>query len=322
MVCYHHATILASPRRTVKSVNSVYHKQALLLQKLHRANSVKPPRNMSAITNPIYFIHIPKTGGTSLQTALKQINEQLNATRYIKVGQQNHFDWSYLTSSIQQHDLNKIHIVTFLRNPIDRSVSQFHYAKELAWVKKLVRKRKAPHFYHQTYDEYVSYPNKTWLQPLADGEGGVEFLAGTFATDSDWVTTDGIESEEKLYLRRNKTAQCLLAAHNLDQTGWFGLLEEKDRSMKLLSISLNLTNVPELPQKNPTGRKRLIGGKRHGMPKRKNPSNETLLQVKKYLPQDLWFYEYAKLLFEARWKHANGGIYIHPELPPLPDFSG
>eukprot|EP00980_Cylindrotheca_fusiformis_P012765 scaffold3120_cov73-Cylindrotheca_fusiformis.AAC.1 len=45
--------------------------------------------------------------------------------------------------------------------------------------------------------------------------------------------------------------------------------------------------------------------------------------IAKYVPADLWLYEYAKRLFEARYDHFINGIneYVHPELPPLPNFT-
>jgi hypothetical protein len=61
-------------------------------------------------------------------------------------------------------------------------------------------------------------------------------------------------------------------------------------------------------------------------------------QITKYIPMDLWLYEYTKRLFNARYDYLvtnNGGgrrgvrggqgeegctYYILPELPPLPNF--
>lgn len=52
------------------------------------------------------------------------------------------------------------------------------------------------------------------------------------------------------------------------------------------------------------------------------PSQETKDKIEKYLPKDLWLYEYAKRLFDARWDCFTGVscTYIPPELPPLPHF--
>jgi hypothetical protein len=53
-------------------------------------------------------------------------------------------------------------------------------------------------------------------------------------------------------------------------------------------------------------------------------SNEVVARLEGYLPQDIWLYKYAKRLFEARWNFftsKDGADYIHPDLPPLPQFN-
>ena len=195
-------------------------------------------------------------------------------------------------------------VITFLRDPVSRSISQFYFGKTLKWA----RNQNAT-FLNQTLEEYVHDENKTWKQPLNDGEGGVDFLAGIFHSGG-WVKTDGIESDSKEYLRQNKTAACLLAARRLEQTVWFGLLEDVERSMKLLQISLGLDFAPKLPERN-------IAKEKHPI-----PSQEIKLEIEQQLPKDMWLYEFAKRLFDARWNYFIGvdEEYFSPELPPLPVF--
>ena len=80
--------------------------------------------------------------------------------------------------------------------------------------------------------------------------------------------------------------------------------------MKLLQLTLGLEVAPVLPKEN---------SKTGSHPK---PSDETVKKIEKYIPKDLWLYEFAKRLFEARWEYFTGGncVYVPPELPPLPDF--
>lgn len=197
-------------------------------------------------------------------------------------------------------------VVTFIRNPVSRSISQFYFGQTLPWAKK-----SNASFLNQSLEEYIHDPNKTWMQPLNDGEGGVDFLTGVFHPGG-WVLTDGIESEQKEYLRQNKTAACLLAAERLEQTVWFGLLEDIDRSMKLLEVSFGLDFTPVLPKRN-SAKKQYD-----------DPSKELKLLIEQQLPKDMWLYEFALRLFEARWNYVmqvNGqNEYVPPELPPLPDF--
>merc|ERR1712038_2099846 len=36
------------------------------------------------------------------------------------------------------------------------------------------------------------------------------------------------------------------------------------------------------------------------------------------MPLDMWLYNYAKLLFEARWGLYKTGQYLEPDVPPFP----
>ena len=164
-------------------------------------------------------------------------------------------------------------------------------------------------------EEYMKddLSRQSFMFPLTDGDAGTRYLAGTM-NNNDWMSTDRDDnSDAKVYLRQNKTAAILLAAKRLDQTVWFGLLEEKERSLKLLQLNLGLEKAPSLPKAN--------AAKTGTNPQ---PSETTKKLIEAYLPQDMWLYEYAKRLFEARWNYFAGetkGIYVHPELPPLPDFT-
>ena len=42
-------------------------------------------------------------------------------------------------------------------------------------------------------------------------------------------------------------------------------------------------------------------------------------RIESLIPMDMWLYEYAKRIFQARWKFFKTGIYIQPSYPP---FSG
>lgn len=286
---------------------------------VHMTGRQGPNRKLADTDNPIYFLHIGKTGGSSLDSMMKRYSKTNKSVKKLYWGY-NHFDWSYIEQDHRKKTFdsqsNKIpfsvertaDVVTFLRHPVSRSISQFYFGKTLPWAKK-----SNATFLDQSLEEYLHDADKTWMQPLNDGEGGVDFLAGTFSSGG-WVMTDEVESEHKEYLRRNKTAACLLAAKRLEQTVWFGILEDVDRSMKLLQISFGLDSTPVLPKKNQATK---------GYPE---PSDEIKLEIEKLLPKDMWLYEFAKRLFDARWNYAmqvNGQHkYVPPILPPLPKFEG
>ena len=275
-----------------------------------------PPRYMADTHNPVYFLHIGKSGGTSIDSLFPVLLDGTVKTYHGK----EHFDWSFIQQQqmvnilgVQRNLLrggrnddiegfevsSNADVVTFLRHPVSRAVSQFYFSKELPWMERVHEKAR-----EQTIDEYLDDANKTWTQPIADGESGADFLAGIYETKAHR------ETDLKRYLRQNKTAAALFAASRLENTTWFGLMEDMDRSMKLLQLTLGLEVAPILPKEN---------SKTGAHPK---PSDETVKKIEKYIPKDLWLYEFAKRLFEARWEYFTGGncVYVPPELPPLPDF--
>ena len=199
-------------------------------------------------------------------------------------------------------------VITFLRHPVSRAISQFYFSQTMRWA----RDRNST-FIYKTLDEYLDDPEE-FRDPIDDGLGGVMYLSGT--SQNDWIQSNGIESRLKISLRHNKTAACIRAAKRLDETTWFGLLEDLDKSMKLLQFTMDLESVPVLPKSNAAG-----GTRRYP-----SPSKEAISLIEGYLAQDIWLYEYSKRLFDARWgyyftKNANGhGVYIHPDLPTLPKF--
>ena len=270
-----------------------------------------PPRRIVDTNNPVYFLHVGKAGGSSIDYLVGDILK-CQHKRYIG---DLHYDWSYIqkhmyTNKAAIHSIDddistKADVITFLRHPVSRSVSQFYFSKTLPWAN-----RTNSTILYQTFDEYLDQPNG-WMQPIADGESGSSFLAGIFPTDKDlWVASDGRETELKAHLRENKTAACLFAAERLENTTWFGLLEDLERSMTLLQLTLDLEFTPILPKSNP-------GKLAHPL-----PTNDTIQKIQKYVPKDLWFYEFAKRLFEARWRYFKDidCEYVPPELPPLPTF--
>lgn len=84
----------------------------------------------------------------------------------------------------------------------------------------------------------------------------------------------------------NSTWACQLAADRLEETLWFGILEKLDESMEQLSRALEWGKI-KMAHKRPTVHK---GG----------ASEELKKRIAVLMPMDIWLYDYALDLFNAR----------------------
>jgi hypothetical protein len=98
-----------------------------------------------------------------------------------------------------------------------------------------------------------------------------------------------------------------LAADRLDETLWFGLLEDLPRSMELLQHALGLDHTPTLPTAN-----------KNAHP---SPTQSEKNALASLMPRDLWVYEYGKRLFGARYTAMKKGeTFVKPKRPFIPDI--
>ncbi len=100
------------------------------------------------------------------------------------------------------------------------------------------------------------------------------------------------------------------ALDNLHQCLWFGILEDRERSIELLEYQTGL----KLTYQH-------IGSREYPL-----PSAEEVKMIKRLIPVDLYIYEYAKQLFSNRWKwyllnekEKNQGFYAVPKHPVFPE---
>ena len=134
-----------------------------------------------------------------------------------------------------------------------------------------------------------------------DGQGGVEWIAGLHP--ENWVKkSDDLSIHQREVLLLNTTNLMKKAVNNLQNTFWFGLLEDQTKSFKMLSKQLGLATEIKLLQRN------------RGKPV--STTERVRNYFKKLVPMDVWFYEHAEKLFESRWiEIMSGGHELLQENP-------
>ena len=347
--------------QSLKSVKNADSKQLNQFQEL----SEPPILQHFNKSKTVYFIHIPKTGGSTLHKILPMVLQR-SGTKMKSTGGR-HSDWSVLEGSFLNPsqpfgDVENLQVITQLRNPIDRSISQFY---QQPFVNKMARRagtKVAKQLSTLTFNEYLN--NSSLMLKTStlfrDGSSCVYWLAGLHpdfgwcksslksAVEENRLNTQIFEAREnKLYknkMHQNKTLEhlyhkilleakrredifmnepvsvLLKAAERLKSTFWFGILEDTERSLELLKYQLGYHEEIVLTHEN-------LGAyhEHNGLDKDIEPSktkkyisqtNREFLE--KLLPMDIWLYDYAKNLFEARWQlykfGKNGNISV-PKLP-------
>lgn len=113
---------------------------------------------------------------------------------------------------------------------------------------------------------------------------------------------------EREIVNLNHTHICLLAARRLEETWWFGFLEDTHRSFELLRYQMGYPKKISFAHHHKTGNKKVV-------------SEEDRQILESLLPLDMWFHKYAQLMFEARWMQYKTGVYVKPEMPVIPEPS-
>ena len=267
---------------------------ATATQKHHLATAPQKHKTL------LVFLHIGKAGGTSFDRLGAAISKQIGAEY---VGNK-HFDWSRIDKLKVEDKQRSVHVVTLLREPVDRSMSHMRFWKSFTWTRNLK-------MHNQNMSQFFLGGDKQSLLSARDiwqdGQAAVSWLTGTHI--ANWVGTPANEIDQREKTASNATAMLHLAAARLRDTKWFGLLDDLPRSMRLLQHSFNLASTPEMKVSNKN---------------RKHPPTKPTLEesqaIASLMPQDIWLFNYAKLLFEARWHEFETGIFVEPEEPPIPDI--
>ena len=270
------------------------------------------------------FLHIGKAGGTSFDKTMNSISRKLSL-KYIG---NRHFDWDYIEQLKKSpKQTTTIKPVTILRNPVDRAISNYFFHADCStcqheqwkeWREELEN--------HVEIEEYFTNPkimmktHEFWN----DGQAAVWWLAGMHL--GGWVRDfyAKLSEEQKNEIERelvlNPGKVMLRAAENLrKEIVWFGILEDQERSFEMLAYQLGLDKINlEWANKNtnnPEQKHKTESKKKHQV------SDKTRRFIEKLIPQDMWLYKYARLLFEARYNLFKTGVWIEPEIPELPSLN-
>lgn len=286
-------------------------------------------------TQPMVHIHVPKAAGTSLDhtishilterhVQLKQGGNYISTTR----SGQSFFDWSYAET------VPNAQIVTMLRDPVSRAISHFAFYKQfkedlgksVQTPLKISQDKIMP---YKHFDKYLN-DKDTMMKTRdiwQDGQAGVSWFTGTQTTAwgiTDSVTREEIKKREKHSLDSN--AMMAIAAKRLKNTFWFGILEDLEKSMELLQWQLEY---------EPANKQPLVLDRKnvHSVAHHRNHHElshdawqapvdaNTKAQLKRLMPMDIWFYGYAKQLFDARYNFMKTGKYEDPKVPDFPEVT-
>jgi len=249
------------------------------------------------------FIHIGKTGGTSFDAGMKKwINMNLLNTKLF-IGKR-HFDWSYY-QSLKEESLQEIHPITWLRNPIDRAISHFNFMKQLSWTKGTPVRRTSLSDFLSDYEMMMDFRG-AWQ----DGQAGTAWISGLHIADWVWHHPKPRNKDqiEHLFLEMELVLD-QVATRFEKELFWFGILDEKEKSLEMLNYQLDTQFQIEMVHLN-KGKSRVL-----------NDSPVDIMDRKKLewlMPYDMWLYNYASDLLNARWNFYKNGVIKMPDRPPYP----
>lgn len=238
----------------------------------------------------LVHLHIGKNGGTSIDTIGNKLSDRFIGGK--------HFDWSFIQGTIGMENAD---VILMLREPVSRSLSHFYFTKQVYG---------SPKMRSSTLSQFLSDPaflleeRGIWQ----DGQAAVSWITGTHIANWCAVPSSQVPLREELSMPSPELLN--LAADRLEQTIWFGILEDVSRSMELLQHALGLKTRPELPQRNKARKATPV------------PTEAQVNELRYLTPMDRWLYSYGLELFEARWEaYQNNSTTVNlPQRPPYPDI--
>jgi len=258
---------------------------------------------------PIVFLHIGKSGGTSFDSVIPPILGGLakRGIPNIYVGRM-HFDWSW----IQERYPNG-NVATIFRAPVSRMVSHFYFARTLEFTRNNpIRTQSLSEFLNGDLSNLM-FNRFLWQ----DGEAAGMWLSGTHVSgwkDGKWLQNwvqygNRKPSRDKVELFNIDFKSIVTeAADKIDTMFWFGIMEDLERSLELLAFQLGYEKKINFVRLRKT-------------PRHIPPTTDDIQRISSLMPHDIWIYNYARAVFNARWQYYKSGKYVAPLRPPIPTES-
>jgi len=239
----------------------------------------------------LIFLHIGKTGGTSLQRILeKEYSDK--APFFVTSGyfpgskdrRSRHFED---LSDQERRDLRLIkgHInygihtqleetaryITLIRDPIDRIISNYYYIKQ-----------NADHYLYEKITSSDCSLEEYILEATDNDNGQTRVLAGI---------ADRYECQEKeVPFGKVNDEIFKIAKSNLRKFAVVGLMERFDESVEMMRRELRWRITPNIEKHNVT----------EGRPRKEDIDSKTLKLIEKHNQYDMRLYKIATELFEAK----------------------
>ena len=249
-----------------------------------------PPQNPLTPDDTLYFLHIPKTAGTSFRTFLEDhfdldvicphlLLEELLArppselARYRLIS--GHHGW-FLHRLVH----TPLTIATILRDPVARTISHFYHQRNTrdTWVHDIVR--------DWTFEQYVFHP--LGISEIANFQ--MRYLTLDRVQEDYWDHSALRDREiEALEAKYTDPRSLDTALSRLEEFAFVGLVERFDDAVRLAAHRFGWPSVGAPPRLNPRRSQR-------------DPADLTekaLAQVRRLTKLDQKLYDHAKRRFEA-----------------------